>query len=61
MSGERAPAVWFPTVRTGSGTDVFTERLAAVPGSRGVEAGVAPGRSLWSSSHMLALHRNEAF
>ncbi len=24
-----APAIWFPTVRTGTGTDVFTERLVA--------------------------------
>lgn len=24
----QTPAIWFPTVRTGTGTDVFTERLA---------------------------------
>lgn len=24
-----APAIWFPTVRTGTGTDVFTQRLVA--------------------------------
>lgn len=29
MSQPRTPAVWFPTVHTGTGTDVFTERLAA--------------------------------
>lgn len=28
MSPAQQPAVWFPTVRTGTGTDVFTERLA---------------------------------
>lgn len=25
----RQPAIWFPTIRTGTGSDVFTERLAA--------------------------------
>jgi glycosyltransferase involved in cell wall biosynthesis len=30
------PAIWFPTVRTGTGTDVFTERLAAGLQSRGI-------------------------
>lgn len=29
-----APAIWFPTIHTGTGTDVFTERLAA--GLRGI-------------------------
>lgn len=24
---QQKPAIWFPTVRTGTGTDVFTERL----------------------------------
>jgi glycosyltransferase involved in cell wall biosynthesis len=28
VNSARDPAVWFPTVRTGTGTDVFTERLA---------------------------------
>lgn len=32
------PAVWFPAVRAGSGTDVFTERLAAGLRSRGIRA-----------------------
>jgi glycosyltransferase involved in cell wall biosynthesis len=27
MNGSTTPAVWFPTIRAGSGTDVFTERL----------------------------------
>ena len=31
-------AVWFPTVRTGTGTDVFTERLAAALRQRGLRA-----------------------
>lgn len=34
------PAVWFPTVRTGTGTDVFTERLAAGLSARGIRAEV---------------------
>lgn len=32
------PAIWFPTVRTGTGTDVFTERLVAGLQKRGVRA-----------------------
>lgn len=35
-----APAVWFPTVRTGTGTDVFTERLAAGLERRGIRVGI---------------------
>lgn len=33
-----APAVWFPSVQTGTGTDVFTERLVAGLKSRGIRA-----------------------
>lgn len=33
-----APAIWFPTVRTGTGTDVFTQRLVADLRKRGVRA-----------------------
>lgn len=40
MSRERHPAVWFPTVRTGTGTDVFTERLAAGLQARGIRAAI---------------------
>lgn len=32
------PAVWFPTVRTGTGTDVFTQRLVAGLQQRGIRA-----------------------
>jgi len=32
------PAVWFPAVRAGSGTDVFTERLAEGLKARGIRA-----------------------
>lgn len=32
------PAVWFPTIRAGSGVDVFTERLCAGLRARGVRA-----------------------
>ena len=32
------PAIWFPTVRTGTGTDVFTERLAAALQQSGLHA-----------------------
>lgn len=32
------PAIWFPTVRTGTGTDVFTERLVADLQKRGLRA-----------------------
>lgn len=34
------PAVWFPAVRTGTGTDVFTERLVAGLERRGLRAGI---------------------
>lgn len=37
---DRQPAVWFPVVRTGTGTDVFTERLATALRARGVRADV---------------------
>lgn len=40
MSVPQVPAVWFPTVRTGTGTDVFTERLAAELGRRGVRVAI---------------------
>ena len=33
-----APAIWFPTVQTGTGTDVFTQRLVAELSKRGVRA-----------------------
>ena len=33
-----APAIWFPTVRTNTGTDVFTQRLVADLCKRGVRA-----------------------
>ncbi len=36
----RQPALWFPTVRTGTGTDVFTERLVASLQARGVRADI---------------------
>lgn len=32
------PAIWFPTVRTSTGTDVFTERLVADLQARGLRA-----------------------
>lgn len=38
MSGERQPAIWFPAVRTGTGTDVFTETLVAQLQKRGLRA-----------------------
>lgn len=34
------PAVWFLAVRTGTGTDVFTERLAAGLERRGIRVGI---------------------
>lgn len=37
MSGIQ-PAVWFPAIRCGSGTDVFTERLCAALNARGIQA-----------------------
>jgi glycosyltransferase involved in cell wall biosynthesis len=36
-----SPAIWFPAVRTGTGTDVFTERLAAGLQARGLQAGIS--------------------
>ncbi len=38
MSASRRLAVWFPTVRAGSGADVFTIRLAAALQRRAVDA-----------------------
>lgn len=38
MSHNKQPAIWFPTVRTGTGTDVFTERLVAGLVKRGILA-----------------------
>lgn len=38
MSEQTAPAIWFPAVRTGTGTDVFTERLVAGLQARGLRA-----------------------
>lgn len=38
MSGQPSPAIWFPTVRTGTGTDVFTERLVAGLQAHGLQA-----------------------
>lgn len=35
---DTTPAVWFPTVRCGSGTDVFTERLGQALNARGILA-----------------------
>lgn len=32
------PAIWFPTVRTGTGTDVFTERMVAALRQHGLRA-----------------------
>lgn len=38
MNPPREPAIWFPTVRAGTGTDVFTERLVDALRDRGVRA-----------------------
>lgn len=35
------PAIWFPTVRTGTGTDVFTERLVSDLRARGLRAEIS--------------------
>lgn len=35
-----APAIWFPAVRTDTGTDVFTERLAAKLGAHGLRTAI---------------------
>lgn len=35
-----APAVWFPAVRTGTGTDVFTERMVAELHRRALKAAI---------------------
>lgn len=36
-----SPAIWFPTVRTNTGTDVFTERLVQGLNERGIKAEVS--------------------
>lgn len=38
MMGSGEPAVWFPTVRAGTGADVFTERLVDGLQKRGIRA-----------------------
>lgn len=38
---DEMPAVWFPSVRTGSGTDTFTERLAEALTRRGYRAQIS--------------------
>lgn len=38
MGKQQKPAIWFPTVRSGSGTDVFTERLVGGLRERGLRA-----------------------
>lgn len=35
------PAIWFPTVRTGTGTDVFTERLCESLNAMGIHAKIS--------------------
>lgn len=35
---DKLPAVWFPAIRTNTGTDVFTERLAKGLNERGIRA-----------------------
>lgn len=41
------PAVWFPTIRAGTGADVFTERLCTAIQARGIRAAITwlPHRS----------------
>jgi len=36
-----SPAIWFPTVRTGTGTDIFTERLVSDLRARGLRAEIS--------------------
>lgn len=38
---KESPAIWFPTVRTGTGTDVFTERLVRGLRERGIRAEIS--------------------
>jgi len=40
MSNASPPAVWFPTIRAGTGTDVFTERLAAALTAHGIRCDI---------------------
>jgi len=35
---KKEPAIWFPTIRTGTGTDVFTERLVEGLQKQGIQA-----------------------
>lgn len=37
----QAPAVWFPAIRSGSGADVYTQRLADALQKRGIRAEIA--------------------
>ena len=41
MNKNNEPAIWFPTVRTGTGTDVFTERLVEGLNQRGIRAEIS--------------------
>jgi len=36
----RQPAIWFPAIKSGSGTDVFTKRLVSGLQNRGVQAAI---------------------
>lgn len=38
MASDSLPGIWFPTIRTGSGADVFVERLVAGLQARGIRA-----------------------
>jgi len=40
MISTTEPAVWFPVIRCGTGTDVFTERLASALEARGVRCAI---------------------
>jgi glycosyltransferase involved in cell wall biosynthesis len=40
MNGSAEPAIWFPTVRTGTGTDIFTARLVAGLRDHGLRADI---------------------
>src|SRR3546814_6502949 len=53
--GNSAPAIWFPSIWTGTGTDMFTERLAEAIDRRGYRTRIdwLPNRAefaTWSAS-----------
>lgn len=53
------PAIWLPTIRAGTGSDVFTERLCEGLNAKGIRAGITwlPHRAEYASCSVMPLKR----